>query len=169
MTDIQQTTDAINWEVDKKKLPEMLNVLTILTFIASGIQAIYAIWGVIKPPPSESELQNMQDKIDQAPDLVKNFTGSHAVEIIRKTMENRIPLMVINLAAAALCIYGALEMRRLKKQGYYFYLIGELVLPVIAMVVLIGLSLYGSFTLVSSLFIPVLFLILYATQLKHLS
>ncbi len=117
MTDIQQTTDAIDWEVDKKKLPEMLRVLTVLTFIACGLFSIYPIIQLIKGPQTEADLQTMQDNMDKVPAFLKNFMGTHAVDIARKTMENRIPILVLGLVALALCIYGAIQMRDRKKSG----------------------------------------------------
>lgn len=169
MTDIQQTTDAINWEVDKNKLPSTLNVLTILTFIGSGLALISTIWGLFKAPPSETDLQEMQDKLDKAPDFIKSFSGSHLVELTRKSMENRIPIMVLSLVALGLCIYGAIQMRDRKKLGFYLYVIGELFLPFISMAIFIGLDLYGGFALGIAILIPAVFIILYASQLKHLS
>jgi hypothetical protein len=169
MTDIQQTTDPINWEVDKNKLPEMLNVLTILTFIGSGLGAITTVWGLLKPPPSEAYLQDMQDKYDKAPDIVKSFMGPHVVDLTRKTMENRIPLLLLAIVGIGLCVYGAMQMRARKKQGFTIYLIGELALPLISMALFVGFGYYTGFSLALNLFLPVLFIILYASQLKYLS
>ena len=168
MTTIQQSTEPINWEVDKK-IPQTINVLTILTLIASGLEVLYTIWGMFKGGPTEAELQNIQDKYDKSPDLVKSMMGPNAVEMARRTAENRVSLLILGLVAVGLCIYGALQMRKLKKQGFYIYLIGELVVPLIAMCVIIGLSYYTTFTLTISLIVPVLFIILYAAQLKKMS
>ena len=41
------------------------------------------------------------------------------LEVTRKMYENRIPIMVISLVGAALCLYGALEMRKLEKAGLF--------------------------------------------------
>src|ERR1700733_6063243 len=168
MTDIQQTTDPIDWEVDKKKLPEMLNVLTILTFVASGFSGIFIIIRLIKGSQNDAELQTKQDKADKAPAFLKNFMGTHGVDIARKTMENHLSIMILGLVSLGLCAYGAAQMRGLKKQGFYIYLIGEFVLPFLSTMVFIGFSYYSASTLVFSFGIPVAFIILYATQLKHL-
>lgn len=169
MPDIQQTTDAIDWEVDKKKLPTTLNVLTILTFIACGLSGISIIVQLIKGPQSDEDLQAMQEKMDKAPSFLKSFMGTHGVEIARKTMENHFSLMILSLVSLGLCAYGAAQMRGLKKLGFYIYLIGELVLPVLTIMIFIGLSYYSATTLLFTFGIPVLFIILYATQLKYLT
>lgn len=169
MVDIQQTGNPIDWEVDKKKVPETLNVLTILTFIGSGLFGLIGLWGLLKPSPTETELQETQERMDKAPDFMKSIIGPHAVEMARKTAENRIPLLVLTVVAIVLCIYGAIQMRALKKQGFYIYVIGEIVIPLISMFVFVGIGLYGGFNLFMSLFFPLLFIVLYATQLKRLN
>jgi hypothetical protein len=66
----------------------------------------------------------------------------------------------------ALCVFGAIQMRQLKKQGYFLYLIGEL-LPLVAVFLFMGIGAlkgFGAITLV----IPLVFIILYTMQRKHL-
>ena len=57
-------------------------------------------------------------------------------------------------------------MRKLQKNGYYMWLIGEL-LPIVGTLIFIGI---GFFTGTTGFFLifPLLFIILYTTQLKHL-
>lgn len=97
---------------------------------------------------------------------MKGMVGPEALEMARKVYENRIPILVITLVSLALCVYGALQMRQLKKQGYYLYLIGE-ILPYVGSLIFLGMA---SFTGVGlyAMAIPVLFIILYTTQLKYL-
>jgi len=52
MTDLNQNVneakDFLNsGDKDMKKLPQMLNVLTILTYIACGVGALFSILGVL--------------------------------------------------------------------------------------------------------------------------
>jgi hypothetical protein len=60
-------------------------------------------------------------------------------------------------------------MRKLKKEGFYIYTVGELI-PVIAGALLLGFSTQfnGVMSYIIGLGIPVLFIILYANNLKHL-
>jgi hypothetical protein len=57
-------------------------------------------------------------------------------------------------------------MRKLKKQGYFLWLIGE-ILPWVAMFIFIGGVFLKTF-MVWFLIFPVLFIILYTLQRKHL-
>lgn len=169
MTINPHTMDTIDWEVDKNKVPKTLNTLSILSFIGCGIALIGLLVGIFKKPPSEADLQDMQDKLDRAPAFVQKFTGSHSVEMTRKTIENSFSINLLSAIALALCLYGVIRMRNLKKEGFYIYLLGELVVPLATMIIFVGLGLYGSFALALSILIPVLFIILYATQLKYMS
>jgi hypothetical protein len=168
MTTIEQSPDTIDWEV-KNKLPKTLNTLSILTFIGCGLGMISPIVSIFKKPISEADLQDMQDKYDKAPDFVKSIMGSHGVEMTRKTMENNFSIMMLTVVGIALCFYGALRMRALKKEGFYIYVIGELVVPFLTIGIFIGFGLYGAFTMAMTVVITALFIILYATQLKYLS
>ncbi len=169
MTTNPQSKDTIDWEVDKNKLPSGLNTLSILSFIGCGLGAISMLVSIFKKTPSEADLQTMQDKMDQSPEILKSIMGSHSVELTRKTIENGLAINLLSVIALVLCFYGVLRMRALKKEGFYIYVLGELVLPLATTIIFIGLGLFGSFTLAFLIGIPLVFVILYATQLKHLS
>jgi hypothetical protein len=169
MAELQQTTEPINWEVDKKKLPEMINVLTILTFVGCAVFALFSLYGFVNAQKSYDTLVQMQDKLDNAPDFVKKLTGPNAVENARKAWDNRLPILLLSLAGYVLCTYGAMQMRALKKLGFSIYLIGELVLPLVSTVIFLGFGSVSGFAAAFGLLFPVLFIILYATQLKKLA
>ncbi len=168
MTDIQQTADTMNWEVDKKKLPETLNVLTILTFIGCGLGALGSIWGFFSAQRTYDATLQVQGNLENAPDFAKKLMGPDVLEMLRRTLENRMPILLLGLVGYGLCLYGAIQMRARKKAGFGIYVIGEL-LPVAASLIFIGIGLLSAFTLGLTFAIPAVFIILYATQLKHLS
>jgi hypothetical protein len=168
MTDIQQTGDTMNWEVDKKKLPETLNVLTILTFIGCGVGLLSSLWSFVGAQRSYDTMLQAQGNLENAPDFAKKLAGPEMLEMLRKTLENRTPILLLGLVGYALCLYGAIQMRAKKKQGFGIYVIGEL-LPVAGALIFIGFGVLTGFTLGFAFLIPAVFIILYATQLKHLS
>ena len=104
--------------------------------------------------------------MDEMPAMVKKMMGPDAFENARKTMENKVPVLILTLLGVGLCFYGALEMRKLKKQGFTLWVAGEF-LPIIAMFFFIGSGMFSGFALFAYLF-PVIFLILYAVNKKHL-
>jgi hypothetical protein len=166
MTDVQKPATPANWLEEPKKRPETLNVISILTFIGSGIAIIGQIYNFFKAQSTYDQLVQNQDKLDQMPDFVKKLMGPDPMGSARRTLENRTPMLILVIVASVLCIYGALQMRQLKKVGFPIYVIGEL-LPIAAYYIFIGPM--SVFTLIFSLLINGAFIIMYATQLKHMS
>jgi hypothetical protein len=151
---------------EPKKIPEMLNVLTILTFVGCGLGFISSCWGFFRAKASYDSMVELQGKMDQVPDALKKMMGSDPVEMARKAYESRLPILLLALVGYALCTYGAVQMRQLKKTGFTFYVIGEL-LPVVTALIFLGAGAAGGFAIVGYL-IYVVFIILYATQTKYL-
>ncbi len=166
MTGTNQPTTQETLLEEPKKIPDMLNVLTILTFVGSGIGFCSSIWGFFKAQDSYDKMVEAQSKLDSMPDFAKKMMGPEMLEMTRKALDNRTPILILALLSYALCVYGAIQMRQLKKPGFTIYLVGEL-LPIVAGAIFIGVGLFGGFAIVGYLIYAV-FIILYATQLKYL-
>jgi len=166
MTDVQKPATPDNWLEEPKKRSETLNVISILTFIGSGLAILLQFYSFVKAQSNYDQIVQNQDKLDQIPDFIKRMMGPDPVGMARKTLETRTPMLILVVVAAALCIYGALQMRQLKKIGFPIYVIGEM-LPIIAYYIFIGSM--PVFSLVFALLINGAFIIMYATQLKHMA
>jgi hypothetical protein len=166
MTDFQQPGAPANLLEEPKKRSETLNVITILTFVGSGIAIISQLYSFFKAQASYDQMVAMQDKMDQMPGFMKGMMGGDPIEMARKALDNRVPLLILVVVAAVLCIYGAMQMRQLKKVGFPIYVIGEL-LPIPTTMILLGIT--SGFGLIFSLLIAAVFIILYASQRKYLS
>jgi hypothetical protein len=151
---------------EPKKIPDMLNVLTILTFVGSGIGFISSIWSCVKAQDNYDKMVAAQSNLDSMPDFAKKLMGPEMMEMARKSLENRIPILILSLLSYALCVYGAIQMRQLKKAGFTIYLVGEL-LPIVAVAIFIGSGTFGVFAIFGYC-IYIIFIILYATQLKYM-
>jgi hypothetical protein len=167
MTDINQPANTENWLEEPKKLPAMLNVLTILTFIANGLGFITSFYSYFSAASNYDKVVQAQDQIDQMPGFVKNMMGPDPVGTARRTLENRLPILLLTIVGCLLCFYGAWQMRKLKKTGFTIYIVGDVV-PLISMCLFIGASTLTGFAGIFGLIITVVFIILYATQLKYL-
>ena len=167
MADLNQTANTENWLEEPRKLPSMLNVLTILTFIGNGLGFISAFYSYFSAATNYDKVVQAQDKMDQMPDFVKNMMGPDPVGNARRMLDNRIPIMLLTLVGCLLCFYGAWQMRKLKKTGFTIYIVGDIV-PFISLFLFIGASTLIGFTGIFSLIITLVFVILYATQLKYL-
>ncbi len=166
MADINQPTNTENFLEEPGKLPSMLNVLTILTIIWNCITLLLSIFGYVRAPANYDNMVQNQDKMDQAPAFLRNMMGPDPVGAARRALENRLPLMLLSIVGAALCLYAAIQMRKQKKIGFSIYIIGDLV-P-FASIIFIGAAGITSFSAILGISILVLFIILYATQLKYL-
>jgi hypothetical protein len=150
----------------KPTLPGSLNVLTILTFIGCGIGFIGAFWNYINAEKGYKDLLKAQENLAEAPAWAKKMMGPEMVEMARKSMENKLPIMLLTVVGTGLCLWGALEMRKLKKQGFMLWTVGEF-LPIVGSAIFIGMGAFSGFTLFFYSF-PIIFLILYAVNRKHL-
>jgi len=152
----------------KEKLPGSINVLTILTFIGSAIGLIGSIYSYAS---AEKNLKTMQEtigsgKLDEAPSWAKNMMSPDLIPMYQKMADNKLPILILNLAGIALCVYGAMQMRKLKKQGYMLYVAGEL-LPYVATLGFVGVMAFKGFGLLG-LIVPLVFILLYTVNRKHL-
>jgi hypothetical protein len=148
-----------------------LKVLTILSIIGCILQFIFSLTGYFTAKSNYDKLEEtitMMDS-DQVPGFMKSMIGNpdDYRTLVTKSFENRLPILILSLVAIGLCFYGVLEMRKLKKQGFTFYVIGEL-LPILTAFLFLG-----SVAMKGSMFffgfgIAALFIILYASQRKQL-
>ena len=167
MNETNSASNVLNFaEGEKPTLPSGLNVLTILTFVGSGLAFLSSIWSFTNADKGYKDIVAAQDKLADAPAWAKGMMGPGMVEIARKSMENKLPILLLGLVATALCVYGAIEMRKLKKQGFILWLAGE-ILPIVSGVLFIGTGMFTGFTLIMMLF-PAIFIILYVVQRKNL-
>ncbi len=155
-------------DMDENKLPSTINTLTILTFVGSGLGIVSGIWSYFKSASNLAKMQEMVNspQFEKMPNFAKKMYSPEALELYRKVDENKLPIGIVNFLGCALCIYGALEMRKLKKNGFYTYCIGE-VLPFVGTLLFIGADFFKSgWTAYSTAAFAALFIILYAAQMK---
>lgn len=153
---MENNQDILSLSDNPKKLPEMLNVLTILTFIGSGLGVIMAF------------LMPLMCKVLDMEEVVDKMKPSE-IENIEKMCTNMTTLVILTILGSVLCLVGAFMMRKLKQTGLIIYIAGHIV-PMIGSIALIGIA--ASFpdtkTVALSLVIPVVFIGLYLSQKKHL-
>jgi hypothetical protein len=157
-------------QMEEEKLPSTLNVLTILTFIGSAFGLLSGIWGFIGADKQVANLQlmmNDSEKMSKMPEFMKGMFSQEMLEQAKLQAANKIPLLIIGVLSAILCIIGALQMRKQKMQGYYMWFIGE-ILPFIGIVLFVSIKMLKGFALIGVLF-TLVFMILYTVQRKHLT
>lgn len=166
MATTNQPTNAENW-LEEPKLPSGINVLTILTFIGSGLGLIGSVIGYFTAPANYQRAVDTQDKMDQVPSFFKGMMGPHPVETAKLALDNRLPLMLLNVVGTVLCLYAAMQMRKRKKTGFSLYIIGD-VIPFIGIALFMNSDSFTGVGFYIGVLITILFIILYAAQLKHM-
>lgn len=161
----QESTELAGY-AEEHKLSTGLNVLTILTFIGSAYGLYSTVSSFLSGRKALDDFEKAQEKLAEAPAWAKKFAGPEMHEVLVKSLDNKVPLLVIGLIGIALCVYGAIEMRKLKKQGFIIWLLGEII-PYIGTVIFIGGVFFQTF-LVYFLAFPLIFIILYFFQRKNL-
>ena len=162
MENSYQTNDVLDPH-RPKELPGALNTLTILTFVGCGLGYILSLLTYVFT-------NNASDKVDK---MSQAGASQQQIDEFMKAAEHRGMLLITGLIFTTLCLIGAIQMRKLKKTGYYLYLIGELA-PFVVSAGLIGLTVDTSnvkaiIGMVVGIAIPIVFVILYSLQLKRLS
>jgi len=168
MSEITQATHPADLdEQGKPRIPSGLNTLTILTFIGCGIGLLF----ILVTPWLNNFFLEMMDKAQTSgaeltAKQLKDMEDGRAV--IALTQANMVPIIVIGLIGIVLCLTGAIWMRKLKKDGYWIYLGGEL-FPVVGNFIILGTAQYtNAVGIIIGVGIPLLFVILYTLQRKHL-
>lgn len=143
-------------------VPSGINVLSILSFIGSGFQVIGAVLGYfIAPYNAKQALENNPAQYTREMKPLGGFL-KWSNEMSLRQLEYRVPILIVTLLTAVLCIYGVLEMRKLKKSGFTIYCIGELGLPLFTAIVI------GFWASAFGFVIAILFVILFGVRRKYL-
>lgn len=167
MADLNQLTQDEHILEEPHKMPQTISVLSILTFIGSGLTILSQVYYFAAAKKIYDTAMAGQEKLDQAPAWAKSLQGPDPVGVIQRSYDNRVPITLLTIVAATLCIVGAIQMRKLKKSGFSIYLVGEL-LPIVTSAIFIGTAAMSGIAFYFGLVIYAVFIILYATQLKYL-
>ncbi|HQI46339.1 MAG TPA: hypothetical protein PLC59_09795 [Bacteroidales bacterium] len=153
---MEQAT-SINENIRKER-PEFLGVLCILSFVGISI-------GIILSVINLGIFSKNLETINQY-SVVMQASNDGFIDNYIKWGQ---PLYIFQLIANVICFVGVWIMWNLKKKGYLIYVLGE-ILPVLATFLLMNVNgLFGIFLLGFGLLIPLLFIILYSFNLKHMS
>lgn len=159
-----------NSEIENKGgLPMFLKVLCILTFVGTGIGIIMSLYNILMFDASIKTLELQRDL------FAKNPMGDMS-SIVQATKDYGMFSYLMSLLGNIICLVGALLMWKLKKIGFYSYLIGQII-PFIGSITMIshisdsGNNMVGTISnisiIIAGLFVAA-FIIMYAVNYKHL-
>ena len=153
--------------------PTFLTVICILTFVGAGIGLLAALYSVATVQSTIAQLEQSQ----KAMEGIGTTFGSEFDNIIQSQIEVTKKFgfiaAILNILGNGLCLLGAFWMWSLKKNGFFVYVIGQ-ILPLIASFGLLGGMSFGAFAglafvgmIIGALF-PIAFIVMYALNLKHM-
>lgn len=153
---------------DNPSISAGLRNLTLLTIIGSILTFLSAGWSFVTAKKSYESLRDTIESgaYDNAPSWIRSMLSPELLETTKKMYENKFPILLVGLLGSALCLMGALDMRKRQRQGYWLWIAGEF-LPVIMMFVLIGPSAFAGWSAIGIIF-PLLFFVLYTIRKKEL-
>lgn len=150
------------------KLPGSINVLTILTFIGCALGLIGAFYSYATADKTYKDMKELVNsgKLNDAPGWAKGMISADTLPMYEKLADNKMPIMILGIVGIALCFVGAMQMRKLKKQGYLLYVVGE-ILPIISTFIFVGAMAFKGFGLLVTI-VPIVFILLYTVNRKYL-
>ena len=150
----------------QKERPSFLTVLTIITFIVSGLMLISSLYGLFTY--DELEAQNQMEEIIVTYSKMGMDTETiDSIEMLfQEQAENYWLFSILGLLSIILSLGGAYLMYNMKKQGFHLYIISKLIglVPLLFLTMSFIIAIGYGFVFIISL----AFVIMYAVNLKHL-
>lgn len=156
----------------KNERPTFLTVLCIITFIFSGFYLIYSTSQLVSYSEVEQReaieltiIQMEESATNETAEIMGDMTTSFQI-MAEEDIENRTLFVAITFLSILLSLFGAYMMFNMKKIGFHLYLGSKIIgliplaLYTLSVLVVAYYILFGFFTLA--------FVIMYATNVKHL-
>lgn len=169
--------DTLDIEVTGKvkKRPSLLTVLCILTFIVSGYNFIFSLWGLFQSKPfdaagMEQGMRQLNEAAQSADGPLRNFLmnvvdGLSAT--IKAGVEHATALGITEIVVAGLSILGAYLMLRLQKNGFYTYVIAKII-GIVVPLTLLGFNILTGMMYGLAAVVGAVFVILYGLNRKYM-
>ena len=155
----QENVNLINPINEPEKRPSFLTVLCILSFVGIGIGVISALYSLLTFSKTVEMMNQYGDVIQSSP-----FGG-----VLDSLVKWGQTLYIIQIIASIICLVGVLIMWKLKKSGYFIYLVGEIAPAIASFALMGGYGPLGTFAMVAGLIFPIAFILMYGLNLKHMS
>jgi hypothetical protein len=165
--------DQYNTGAATKARPTMLTVLCVLSFAFGSWSLFEGYKSAFTNAPQEGlealevETQEALAEMDAASAGMMQGMLESAMDVARKGVENAKPIGYSNIALALISIFGVWRMWNLRKQGFWLYVLATFG-GVISAMVFLGGGMVALMSIGFTAFIGILFVVLYAVNLKHM-
>ena len=173
-TELKNMENPFEEQQNKFQRPTFLLVLCILTFIGSGWGTLSNLFSVFTAGLTDSSMQmehysSMLNSMDQgAGSAVFSDILNSTMASLQATFVHAKEIAVVSLVLSVISLLGAILMFQLRRLGFYLYTAAQIlalfVLPYFA-----GFSMYVLIVMFFSGLISLLFIILYAVNLKYMT
>ena len=173
-TELKNMENPFEEQQNKLQRPTFLLVLCILTFIGSGWGTLSNLFSVFTAGLTDSSMQmehysSMLNGMDQgAGSAVLSDILNSTMASLQATFVHAREIAVVSLVLSVISLLGAILMFQLRRLGFYLYTAAQIlalfVLPYFA-----GFSMYVGMVMFFSGLISLLFIILYAVNLKYMT
>lgn len=173
-TELKNMENPFEEQQNKLQRPTFLLVLCILTFIGSGWGTLSNLFSVFTAGLTDSSMQmehysSMLNGMDQgAGSAVLSDILNSTMASLQATFVHAREIAVVSLVLSVISLLGAILMFQLRRLGFYLYTAAQIlalfVLPYFA-----GFSMYVLIVMFFSGLISLLFIILYAVNLKYMT
>ena len=148
--------------------PALLTVLCVLTFIGSGIGLFSNIMGMFMAPFLDMiEPHIFEDALREIQNTPHEAFMKELLDIVMRAFDNAFSISLYKSILFSTSLTGAILMFRMKKVGFYIYCLAQLAL-MFASPIFIGWNIISSISIFTSGFFVILFIALYAVNVKHL-
>ena len=164
-------SEIIDQKEEKQERPSFLTTLCILSFIGGGYGFVMALYEMMKGGATEEDLEQLELAREQMEEVgspaMSGFLDS-SIEMSEKMAAHNFEISLFGAIFSAMSILGVFFMYKQQKKGFYLYTAANLLAVVPGLVLLGGnmmvMATYGGITLISLVFIG-----MYAANLKHMS
>lgn len=155
------------------KRPTFLTVLCILTWVGCAFSLVTNLLAMLAMGAVSAVKDGMVDAANNISDSLGGVSVSTDPSVVaaNASADSAIAagstVFLIGIIGAVLALIGSVMMWKLKKMGFYVYVVAELA-PVIAMAVLLGGTAFSGGMAMASMILPVGFVVMYGLNLKHM-
>ena len=156
-----------------KERPAFLTVLCIISYVGLGMKILNSISGAIFGLYASyfetfiRDFVNQNIVFNEIPENVRYFIID-SLRIFYKAMEHATSMSLLTLVLSVAALFGVIMMWQLKKAGFYLYT-GSKVFTILVPVIFLGFNLFTVIAVTSAGSFALIFIVLYAVNLKHMN
>lgn len=155
-----------------KARPTFLTVVCIISYVILGWQILNGLTGAIFGRLTSTFEPVLKRIIERDVDLGEVPLGIRSLvedsfDVAYKAMEHATTISLLNLLLSVIALFGVIMMWQLKKTGFYLYT-GSKIFILLIPLIFLGFSFITFIAITTSGLFALVFIILFAVNLKHM-